>query len=63
MQASNILLDRSNILLGDFGTAVEMERSMTSGSKAAFGHYLSRTTYVGTPHWMAPEVIEQMDEG
>ena len=58
-QASNILLDRDNVVLGDFGIAADLDRCLSSTSKAEFGRYLLRNTFVGTPVWMAPEVIEQ----
>lgn len=59
VQASNILLDRGNVLLGDFGIAAHMERCLSNCKKGEFGRYLARSSFVGTPVWMAPEVIEQ----
>ena len=61
LQASNILLNHQAVLLSDFGIAAEMERNLDNQSTAdiQFGQYLRRHSYVGTPIWMAPEVIDQ----
>ena len=55
MQAGNILVDTDGtVLLADFGVAASMDRS------ASWGHQPNaRNTFVGTPCWMAPEVMEQ----
>lgn len=54
-QAGNILVNNDgSVLLADFGVAASLERS-TSWGFAAGG----RSTFVGTPCWMAPEVMEQ----
>ena len=51
----NILVDTDGtVLLADFGVAASMDRS------ASWGHQPNaRNTFVGTPCWMAPEVMEQ----
>lgn len=55
VKAGNILVnDDGSVLLADFGVAATLERS-TSWGFAAGG----RNTFVGTPCWMAPEVMEQ----
>jgi len=55
LQAGNILVDTDGtVLLADFGVAASMDRS------ASWGHQPNaRNTFVGTPCWMAPEVMEQ----
>lgn len=43
-----------NVLLADFGVAATLERNASWGFAAG-----GRNTFVGTPCWMAPEVMEQ----
>lgn len=55
MQAGNILIDSTGqVLLADFGVAATMERGGSWGNQP-----MARNTFVGTPCWMAPEVMEQ----
>lgn len=55
VKAGNVLIDQSGqVMLADFGVAATMERGGSWGNQQ-----LARNTFVGTPCWMAPEVMEQ----
>lgn len=62
LKAANILVDDDGtVLLGDFGVGVFVgDTDKASGSVSSEG---KRKSFVGTPCWMAPEVIERKHYG
>ena len=55
LQAANILVGSSGeVRLADFGVAIRQSLADQTGKPAADG----AMNIVGTPYWMAPEVIE-----
>jgi serine/threonine protein kinase len=57
-KAGNILVDgEGRVKLGDFGVSATMERGGEWGGSGL----VNRNTFVGTPCWIAPEVMEQTE--
>ncbi|KAK0547590.1 hypothetical protein OC846_004784 [Tilletia horrida] len=66
LKAANILVDSDGtVLLADFGVGVWLgESTPTSAlSSESGGHEEGRKSFVGTPAWMAPEVVERKHYG
>lgn len=58
VKAANLLVDEDGtVLLADFGVS-SLIASKPKG-RDDFSSVSSRKSFVGTPNWMAPEVVEQ----
>ena len=63
LQGANILIDqKGQVILADLGVTAQMRTDFRIDRLAAqpgTRAYLERTTFAGTPCWMAPEVMEE----
>jgi serine/threonine-protein kinase OSR1/STK39 len=60
LKAANLLVDEDGtVLLGDFGVGVWVGEGRSIGRSGSVGG--KRKSFVGTPCWMAPEVISRQD--
>lgn len=60
LKAANLLVDEDGtVLLGDFGVGVWVGEGRSVGRSGSVGG--KRKSFVGTPCWMAPEVISRQD--
>jgi serine/threonine-protein kinase OSR1/STK39 len=63
LQGANILIDqKGQVILADLGVTAQMRTDFKVDRLAAqpgTRAYLERTTFAGTPCWMAPEVMEE----
>ena len=67
-QAANVLLDAAHgrVLLADLGVAAAQQKCFPGQAvqcPQAPQHFLQRFSYVGSPAWMAPEIMEQCQTG
>jgi len=59
VKAGNILINgHGHMFLGDLGVAADMDRTGSWGNDRS-----KRQTFVGTPCWMAPEVMDSSQKG
>lgn len=62
-QASNILVGRNGrVMLSDLGVAAKLERHF-SGDLHPFASLERRNTFVGSPAYIAPELLTGIDKG
>ncbi|GER43811.1 protein kinase superfamily protein [Striga asiatica] len=65
IKGGNILLtEQGEVKLGDFGVAAQLTRTMSKRNTylhetTIIDNIRSGTNFIGTPHWMAPEVIQE----
>ena len=63
LQASNILVGRDGkVRLADLGVAAKLERHF-SGDQEAYASLERRNTFVGSPAYIAPELLTGNDQG